>query len=160
MDTLQTKSIDRMWQDVKDFHRKFGLEYTGKPRVLEGELGKFRVDFMSEEHCEYVAHRDALLLTFAEDSGDDANTAFHLEHMLDALVDLTYVVLGTAVLHGFNFPEAWRRVHEANMAKRRAETADESKRGTTFDVIKPPGWEPPNHADLVEDHAHRNTSEG
>ena len=66
--------------------------------------------------------------------------------VLDALVDLVYVALGTAYLHGFGpqkFNEAWRRVHEKNMEKIRAPSADHSKRGSAFDVIKPAGWTPP-----------------
>jgi predicted HAD superfamily Cof-like phosphohydrolase len=72
-----------------------------------------------------------------------------LVDQLDALVDLAYVVLGTAYLHGFRFNEAWRRVHAANMAKVRAERAEQSARGSTFDVVKPPGWKPADLSDLV-----------
>ena len=41
------------------------------------------------------------------------------------------------------------------MKKIRTPNADASKRGSKYDVIKPPGWEPPSHKDLVEDHSHR-----
>lgn len=133
--------LTRMWCDICDFHHKFKLNYDGPPRVLPLELGDFRAKFLQEELDEYnkaraeiVAHGDSL-----ERRAD----------MLDALVDLVYVALGTAYLHGFNFAEAWRRVQRANMAKIRAERADQSKRGSTFDVVKPEGWKPPNHMDLV-----------
>jgi len=79
----------------------------------------------------------------------DAHVVDDLEGMLDALVDLTYVVLGTAYLHGFDFNEAFRRVHEANMKKVRAEAKTDSKRGTAYDVVKPEGWTPPDLGDLV-----------
>ena len=67
-----------------------------------------------------------------------------------ALVDLVYVAIGTAHLHGFDFEEAWRRVHHANMQKIRTPNAEASTRGSKHDVIKPEGWEPPSHTDLVE----------
>lgn len=50
---------------------------------------------------------------------------------------------------GFNFREAWRRVHEANMGKVRARRAQDSTRGSVFDVVKPPGWVAPDLSDLV-----------
>lgn len=148
--------------DIAEFHKKFGLEYDGRSRALPVELGHFRTLFMEEELKEYIFHRDVLLQLFGDERSnrlDEADITFHLEGQLDALVDLVYVALGTAYLHGFGpqkFNEAWRRVHEKNMEKMRAPSADHSKRGSAFDVIKPPGWTPPKHTDLVEDHVHRN----
>jgi predicted HAD superfamily Cof-like phosphohydrolase len=69
---------------------------------------------------------------------------------LDALVDLTYIAIGTARMQNWDFAEAWRRVHSANMQKIRAERAADSKRGTTFDVVKPADWQAADISDLVE----------
>ncbi len=80
---------------------------------------------------------------------DEPMSKWHMEKALDGLVDLVYVALGTAWLMGLDFPEAWRRVHAANMQKVRAQRKEESARGTTFDVVKPAGWQPPNLSDLV-----------
>ena len=118
------RSVNRFMQDIKDFHEKYGLEYHGPPRHLSKELLTFRENFMKEELEEYIAAKG-------------------LPGRLDALVDLMYVVLGTAYLHGFPFEEAWRRVHEANMKKIRKES-DRS----TFDVVKPKGWKAPQLGDL------------
>lgn len=132
-----------MYKNLREFHEKFGLEYNGKPRLLPEELAKFRILFMREELKEYTEIPDPYSITQ------------QLEDQLDALVDLVYVALGTAYLHGFDFNEAWNRVHAANMEKVRALRAEDSKRGFIFDVVKPPGWMPPTHIDLVMDHAHR-----
>lgn len=147
-------------EDVEEFHRKFGLLYEGKPRAVVGELGDFRVKFMHEELEEYkeAAFALSLLMSSEHEQLDEAEIAVQLAKQLDALVDLTYVVLGSAHLHGFDFREAWRRVHEANMKKVRAASAAVSKRGSAFDVVKPPGWEAPSHIDLVEDHIYRRQS--
>lgn len=149
------ESVFNPVKDIREFHEKFGLEYKGKSRVLVGELGEFRHKFMMEELVEYrashiAAEQERLRAPSARDA---ANYAYHLESQLDALVDLVYVALGTAYLHGWSeeFEEAWRRVHAANMSKVRATRKEDSKRGSTFDVVKPPGWEPPSHIDLVED---------
>lgn len=68
---------------------------------------------------------------------------------LDGVVDQVYVALGTAWLCCMPFGEAWRRVHVANMKKKRAERVEESTRKSLFDVVKPSGWTPPNLDDLV-----------
>lgn len=138
--------------DIKDFHEKYGLAYDGKPRMLPPDMASFRHGFMLEEINEWKEQGDTFPIT----------SEFHmtqvLEGQLDALVDELYVVLGTAYQQGFGpeiFNEAWRRVHAANMAKVRCERPGDSKRGSTFDVIKPEGWKAPSHTDLVCDHAHQ-----
>lgn len=123
-----------MFKDIKEFHLKFGLTYAGPPKALDKQAATFRMDFMDEELCEYVK---------ATSEGD-------LEGQLDALVDLVYVALGTAYMQGFDFEEAWRRVHAANMQKVRANKLSDSKRGSLYDVVKPEGWTPPDLSDLVK----------
>lgn len=140
LELFDTKEEDfDPWKDIVAFHEKFGLEYKGQPRELEQALCDFRVDFLDEELTEYIS-------AYSMDSDYKHQ---RLEQMFDALIDLVYVAMGTAYLHGFDFPEGWRRVHAANMAKVRAERASDSKRGTTFDVVKPEGWKSPDLLDLV-----------
>lgn len=145
-------------QDMVAFHERFGLEYSGKPRALPKELGDFRGNFMREELREYLkaSHILHLELNTEERKPDPGVILEQLEEQLDAMVDLVYIVIGTAYLHGYadRWQEAWDRVHHANMRKVRAESAADSKRGSTFDVVKPKGWRPPDHKDLVEDHIH------
>lgn len=153
-------------RDIIDFHRKFGQEYTGKPRMLEGELYDFRFKFLQEELDEYHLHCTAAQweldkLTRApqfqvnEFAFDEQNFNFHMEQALDSLIDLAYVVFGSLHMHGFDGREGWRRVHEANMKKVRVERKEDSVRKSAFDVVKPAGWEKPSHADLVSDHIHK-----
>jgi len=137
--------------DIAAFHKKFKLDYDGPPRILPLTMHRFRCKFLDEELREYVTSGEKAQdeLTRAPLYRDYAELARLREKMLDALVDLVYVDLGTAHLHGFNFEEAWRRVHEANMKKKRAKHAGESLRGSSLDVIKPKGWQPPSLIDLV-----------
>lgn len=118
-------------EDVHAFHSKFKIP---QPRTcaepLDDETERFRVEFLREELAEYE---------MALARGDR-------ETQLDSLVDLVYVALGTALMHGFDFDEAWRRVQAANMAK---QCGVPSGRHGTLDVTKPPGWVPPDHSDLV-----------
>lgn len=114
-----------LMRDIIEFHEKFDLLYGGPPRKLPAALEDFRIRFMQEELDEY-------------------KKATKLEDKLDALVDLCYVALGTAQFHGFDFMEAWSRVHAANMKKIRSASAR-----SVFDIVKPEGWVPPDHSDLV-----------
>ena len=129
----QLGGSDGYMQDIAAFHEKFGLGYNGSPREIDENLASFRAKFMQEELDEYK-------LAYTE--GD-------LEKQFDALIDLVYVALGTAYLQGFPFQAGWRRVQAANMAKVRAKSADESKRGSAFDIVKPKGWMPPFLWDLL-----------
>ena len=114
-------------QDIRDFHKRFCIDYDGPPRELPGDLSKFRLEFMQEELLEYE---------LACENGD-------IEGQFDALIDLVYVVLGTAHMQGFPFTEGWDLVHDANMRKVRG-TRYTSKRDSPYDVVKPEGWKNPD----------------
>lgn len=136
-------------RDIQEFHIKYELAYAGAPRELPEEVAKFRVKFLAEELCEYTTDlgpgdREDIQYLLAR---NHAPGNLHLK--LDALVDLVYVALGTSYLHGFDFREAWRRVHAANMTKVRALRAGDSTRGSIYDVVKPQGFVPPDLSDLV-----------
>ncbi len=127
--------IIEMFKDIKDFHTKFDLEYEGSPRELEKSLQEFRIKFLTEELIEYK---------LAVENND-------LEAAFDALIDLVYVALGTAYMHGFNFEEGWKLVHEANMKKVRAKSSEDSKRSHQTDVVKPEGWKSPDLKNILND---------
>lgn len=137
--------------DIKQFHEKFKLDYNGPPRYLPPDIAKFRVQFTAEELCEYVTDSDVfhqtVISAFIARAASDMQP---LEKQLDALVDLVYVILGTSYLQGFDFKEAWNRVHKANMSKVRALRSQDSKRGSIYDVTKPEGWVAPDLRDLVD----------
>ncbi len=132
-DLMMCMAPDEMCRNIAAFHEKFGLPYDGGPRSLDPEMQVFRIRTMHEELHEYeTAVRD----------GD-------LAQQFDALIDLTYFVLGTAYLQGFPFRRGWLRVHAANMAKVRATADVPGKRNSKLDVVKPKGWAAPDLSDLV-----------
>lgn len=146
--------------DVEAFHRRFNIDYAGAPRALPPDLAAFRDRCQKEELREYQDHSQVaedLLIDLSEgvEGVTRESITAELAGMLDALCDKIYFDLGNARLHGFNFREAWRRVHAANMRKKSAERRSESARHSTFDIVKPPGWQPPDHTDLVSNHIHR-----
>lgn len=123
--------MQSMYDDVVEFHAKFGLPIPsdGPPRNLTPEEFEFRFKFLQEELAEYAAAvRDSNLVKAA-----------------DALADIVYVALGTAAMQRLPFGDIWTAVQKANMAKVRAVSAAESKRGSALDVVKPAGWVGPEH---------------
>lgn len=132
-----SRATNPSFQDtVHEFQQKFQQAYEGPPRELPASLAKFRKDLLQEELDE---------LKLAIDRGE-------LHEQLDALVDLLYVVVGTANLMGFRevLERAFWRVHNANMQKVLAPSRLESKRDSSWDIVKPAGWQKPDLRDLVQ----------
>jgi len=114
--------------NVAEFHEKFGLPLGIVDHLMPNEYTQdFRIKFLHEELQE---------LSDALTTGDKVGA-------FDALLDLAYVVYGTALFAGIS-PAQWHAgmhaVHTANMAKVRVESAADSKRGSAFDCKKPEGW--------------------
>lgn len=119
--------------DVRQFQEKFGVPMADKPSLLDQKTFDFRRKFMQEELNEF----------------SDSHVEGDLIGAADALVDLVYVVHGTALMMGLPWEDLWNEVQRANMTKERAATAAQSKRGSALDVIKPPGWKGPDHAQFL-----------
>lgn len=125
------------FKDIKEFHRKFGLEKRKGPVELMEDEFLFRFRFIEEELEE--------LLTAWNESD--------LPGQIDALVDISVVVLGTAERMGIKWQHHWNEVHRANMSKERSEGDDDprSKRASGFDIVKPEGWVGPDHEKVIKE---------
>lgn len=121
------------FDDVVAFQKKFDIPMRETPGLLDTVDTAYRAAFMFEELNEF---RKAVY--------EEQNLA----KAADALVDLVYVTMGTAALMGLPWQALWNEVQAANMRKMKAADAHESLkltgRGHKHDVIKPPGWVPPN----------------
>jgi predicted HAD superfamily Cof-like phosphohydrolase len=120
-----------MFNDVREFHQKFGLIVLDIPSHLTKRKLTERIECMQEELDEF----------------DAACAGQDLEQQADALVDLVYFALGTAVMMGLPWKKLWKDVHRANMDKVRGET----HRGHKVDVCKPDGWIPPQGLMFLND---------
>ena len=145
------------FDDVGDFHEKFNLLNTThgvvEPYPVNSDLVIFRVKFLLEEILEFCTATGVQVQVDPQNHAIELNwnprVKYNPAEAFDALIDLVYVALGTAHLFGFPWQQGWRLVQRANMAKVRASSAADSKRGSALDVIKPPGWTPPNIARLL-----------
>lgn len=127
------------FDDVKDFHKKFGLLAYDTPGLLTHRKLKERVEFLQEELNEFVegcARQD-------------------LAEQADALVDLVYVAMGTAAMLGLPWEVLWDDVQRANMSKVRGVT----HRGHAVDVTKPAGWIGPQTHQILRDFGFNPTAE-
>lgn len=129
-----------MMADVVAFHGKFGLTMGRSPRRLTRRKAVERINFLAEELAELKT------AVFNKD----------LPGQADALVDIVYVALGTAAMMGLPWGELWDDVQRANMAKVRGV----GKRGNLEDVVKPPGWAPPNGSAILRKHGYDKESTG
>lgn len=126
---MPTTIIYKERTDVLAFQQKFNVPMAAVPSFLGEQAFEFRLRFLQEELDEFARDHAA---------GDMHGAA-------DALVDLAYVLHGTALMMGLPWASLWAEVQRANMAKVRATHASESKRGSALDVVKPEGWKAPDH---------------
>lgn len=124
--------------DIEDMHTKFGVNAV--IRTLDKEkLSKFlefRLNFLQEELDEAKK---------AATSGDIKQA----EDIVDAMIDLCVVAIGTLDAFEVDAYEAWNRVHGANMQKEVGIKASRPNPLGLPDLIKPAGWIAPQHADNV-----------
>jgi predicted HAD superfamily Cof-like phosphohydrolase len=118
-------------QDIHDMHTKFGVrEVTTKLSANHlSEYLEFRIRFLQEELDEM---KNAA-------KNNDA------EEIVDALIDLCVVAIGTLDAYGVNTYKAWDEVHAANMTKEVGVKASRPNPLGLPDLIKPEGWKAPSH---------------
>ncbi len=121
--------------DVAAMHEKFGLTLNHEPTDLRPEQLRQRHRFLVEEVNEM----------------GDAIEAGNIPEVIDALVDIVVVALGTAVMMGIKWSLHWREVRRANMSKVRG--PDSRRRGQ--DLLKPEGWQKPDHQKVLDTYAKR-----
>ena len=112
---MQAKYLTRSWVNANPENLKKFLE--------------FRVDFLKEE----------LMETQAALTNNDA------EEIVDGLIDLCVVAIGTLDAFGVDPYKAWDAVLEANMNKEVGKKPTRPNPLGVPDLIKPEGWTAPSH---------------
>lgn len=122
--------MSKNWvQDIADMHTKYGV--NEKVRQFDKEklekFLEFRISFLQEELDE-----------LKENKGNP-------EEVVDALVDLCVVAIGTLDAFDVDAYAAWDAVHEANMSKEVGVKPSRPNPLGLPDLIKPEGWTAPSH---------------
>lgn len=120
--------------DIHDMHAKFGVHEWMEKNKDDTELMQkfmdFRLKFLEEELNETRA-----AATY------DRNA----EEVVDGLIDLCVVAIGTLDAFGVDAQKAWESVHTANMAKQVGVKESRPNPLGLPDLIKPEGWTGPSH---------------
>ena len=88
-------------------------------------------------------------IKFLEEEMNELSTAETADDVVDALIDLCVVAIGTLDLFDVDARLAWDRVHEANMNKLVGIKESRPNPLGLPDLIKPEGWTAPSHKDNV-----------
>lgn len=115
-------------EDIKTFIDKFGF----KDQEIDIQKLCFRVSLLREELEETeaaIANKDK-------------------EELVDGLIDIVVVALGTLEMLDVDIEKAWKEVNDANMSKV-VGIKPGRERSNGFDLKKPEGWKPPSHKDNV-----------
>jgi predicted HAD superfamily Cof-like phosphohydrolase len=125
--------MSRAWaEDICEMHEKYGV-FEKVQQFDKEKLTKFlefRIKFLEEEM-------------------NELKTAKTADDVVDALIDLCVVAIGTLDLFDVSASIAWDRVHEANMNKLVGIKASRPNPLGLPDLIKPEGWTAPSHKDNV-----------
>ena len=124
-----------MYNDINEMHKKFGVHKWIQEKVKEQDWNtlraflNFRIQFLREELSETQI-------------GIEQNKP---EEVVDGLIDILVVAIGTLDAFDVDIDRAWKEVHSANMAK---EVGVKETRPNPLglpDLIKPEGWKDPDH---------------
>ncbi len=112
-------------EDVALFHNRFDIPIRDKAILPSMQERKLRHMLLQEEFNEYLkAEREDNIVEIA-----------------DALGDIIYVALGTALVYGIPMEEVFDAIHRSNMTK--IKNPDGGK------VMKPEGWKAPDIASIL-----------
>lgn len=159
--------------DNQDMHEKFGVNERVKKldnekfltwvefrlKFLEEELNEAKTAFAQLNEVHYSTTFDEVCATLEADGAPDAKILAaqaknklitnNAEDIVDAMVDLCVVAIGTLNAMNVDAYEAWDRVHTANMAKEVGIKASRPNPLGLPDLIKPAGWVGPDHSDNI-----------
>lgn len=116
-------------EDINKMHNKYGV-HNAIMNMDKDTLKKFlqfRIDFLQEELDELKANTN------------------NPEEIVDALIDLCVVAIGTLDAFNIDSHKAWNEVFRANMEKKTGIKAGRPNPLGLPDLIKPEGWTGPSH---------------
>lgn len=118
--------------DIAEMHAKYGVHPVVKEFDKEklAKFLEFRANFLQEEL-------------------DELKSAKNADDVVDALIDLCVVAIGTLDAFDIDSYTAWDRVHTANMNKKVGIKESRPNPLGLPDLIKPEGWVAPTHVDNV-----------
>lgn len=122
-------------KDVEQFMILANQDVPPLPNIPTMEVRKLRYTLINEELSEF---REALGL-------DHPDGTANLTDTYDAILDLLYVVIGSAVAFGLDVQPGWDEVHKSNLAKFQG-----GYRRSDGKWIKPADWKAPDLEAVIQ----------
>lgn len=137
--------------DVREFMNAAGQRIPDKPTVLEGADLWLRMTMLTEEFSELK--RGLSNLKKANSVGNTTGVEDGLVEVGDAITDMIFVLIGTALAYGLNPDAMWDEVSRSNRTKINPATG---KMGldSTGKVIKGGSYSPPNLRKAIYGRSH------
>ena len=121
--------------DIYMMHNKYGVREWFEKNKDDKELMRkylmFRMLMINEELHETLQ---------AMNTGNS-------EEIVDGLIDLCVFAIGTLDVFGVDANKAWDEIYRANMDKKAGVKPGRPNPFGLPDLLKPGGWQPPNHED-------------
>lgn len=121
--------------DIYMMHNKYGVREWFEKNKDDKELMRkylmFRMLMINEEMHETLQ---------ALNTGNS-------EEIVDGLIDLCVFAIGTLDVFGVDANKAWDEIYRANMDKKAGVKPGRPNPFGLPDLLKPGGWQPPNHED-------------
>lgn len=119
-------------QDVRAFHEACDVPVAASLGFPSRERIELRQRLLREEYLEWIA----------------ASSERDMVEVADALADMIYIIVGTALEFGIPLDRVWDEVQRSNMAKVDPETG-RVKRREDGKILKPQGWESPRISEAL-----------
>lgn len=138
-ESAQTMHITDIQADVEAFMRAMDQSVRAVPtQGVDQHTLMLRYELIKEEYLETRQALGRLIHVVAGGGYASAGNWLHdCAQVVDGIVDLIYVLVGTASAMGVDLQPVWEEVHRSNMAKKDGPIAEDGKR------LKPAGWTPP-----------------
>lgn len=151
-DTLGFSPYSEWVSDIAEMHAKFGVN-----RVVRGldeqkllKFIEFRLNFLKEELNEAFTAYGRLVEAVNTNPADRKQVVTEMgDDIVDAMVDLCVVAIGTMDALDVDADVAWDRVYRANIVKEPGIKPERPNPLGLPDLIKPEGWVAPQHWDNI-----------
>lgn len=129
-----TTGMKQLMADVRAFHEKCGVPVKDECRLPSKQRLCLRMDLTAEEYDEL----DDSMWQAVHAARGEVDSARAIITTADALADLIYVLVGTALELGIPLDRVWAEVHASNMTKSADHTRADGK------ILKGPNYRPPD----------------
>ena len=122
----------KLLQDVRAFHEACDVPVATSLGFPSRERIELRQRLLREEYLEWIA----------------ASSERDMVEVADALADMIYIIVGTALEFGIPLDRVWDEVQRSNMAKVDP-VSGRVKRREDGKILKPQGWESPRISEAL-----------